>query len=301
MYLQYLKFICLVLCAFVFVGCAGVKSFPNTAQVGETVAIAAGWKHHFSRKDITVTFTPASGPDVTYNAGDPEIRAVINLYPDPLSSLVVSQENEADITPSARTYSNLINSNFTFGDKDYWQTVVFVDVPAISNGIATVMISNSMGETSTSDINVLSSTGVADEFDAEGSGPLVPNHLLSMERLDHYMASFSGGTKVPSAIELELNYSTLSGYLVNPRGDFKNLSWVDTGTSYKVIMLAANQPLGDMQDYKFYVAIVGGITGITALDVVPGTVKAFGVNGDPIAGVNATVVLVRGAAGLYDL
>ena len=79
MTLQRIKLFGLVLCALVFTGCAGVKSFPNTVQTGETVAIAAGWKKHFSRNDIQVTFTPASGPEVVYTSPDPRIQLLAQL------------------------------------------------------------------------------------------------------------------------------------------------------------------------------------------------------------------------------
>ena len=305
MTLQRIKLFGLVLCALVFTGCAGVKSFPNTVQTGETVAIAAGWKKHFSRNDIQVTFTPASGPEVVYTSPDPRIRSVVNLYPDPVSSLVVTPEVGVDVTPNATTYTNSLQSGFVrdaVGDnKDYWQTVVFVDVPAISNGIATVQVSNSHGETSTTEINVLPSSGEADEFNAQLSGPLNSSHLLMMERLDHYLVSFAGGAEVPHAIELDLDYANLnSGYLIKARGDLTSLSWSDTGTGYKAILMAANQPLGSLNDYKFYVAIASGLSCLTTVDVAPGSVQAFDSSGTVIPNVTATAVRVRGAAGLYE-
>jgi len=151
---------------------------------------------------------------------------------------------------------------------------------------------------STSDINVLATSGVADSFDAEGAGPLTSNMLLSMERLDHYVVSFDGGAEVPYAIELDMDYSLLSGYLINTRGDLKNLAWTDTGSGYKAILMTAGQPLTSIKDYKFYVAIGGGLTSLTTLDVAPGTVKAYDINGAPVTGVIAMVDLERGAAGL---
>ena len=217
-------------------GCSGVKTFPETVQIGETAAIAAGWKRHFSRDDITVTITPEFGAPVTYNAGHPSIRSVINLYADPLSSLIVSDEKNTDITNSAQTYAQQVQFNYTEGDKDYWQTVVFLDIPPISEGLATIQISNSNGETSSSTVNVVqgSGTGTAFGFEATGIGALTDFQLQAMERVDHYVVSFTGAT-IPHAVQLDLAYSSLNGYLVNPRGDLKNLSWTDTGSGYRVI------------------------------------------------------------------
>ena len=43
----------------------------------------------FTRENISVTITDADSNVFVYPAGDSRIRAVTNLYPDPLSSLVV--------------------------------------------------------------------------------------------------------------------------------------------------------------------------------------------------------------------
>ncbi|MFN2310416.1 MAG: hypothetical protein ABR553_12055, partial [Gammaproteobacteria bacterium] len=94
----------LCLCGALFMaGCAGTKTFHDYARAGDTVAVAAGWKHYFVRDNMTVTFTPSVGAPVSYLPSDLRIRTAINFYPDPLASAIVSRETGQDITPSART------------------------------------------------------------------------------------------------------------------------------------------------------------------------------------------------------
>lgn len=116
----------LMLSALVLGGCVGSQAFHEVARAGDTVAIAAGWKQNFTRQNITVTITPSVGNPIVYAPNDPAVRAVVNLYPDPVSSLVVSPEIGLDLTPYAQTYSGLIMDNVTSGDKDWWQTTVLL-------------------------------------------------------------------------------------------------------------------------------------------------------------------------------
>ena len=41
-------------------GCAGNKPFNDIARAGDTIAIGAGWKHQFSKEQLTVTITPST-------------------------------------------------------------------------------------------------------------------------------------------------------------------------------------------------------------------------------------------------
>ncbi|MDH5570794.1 MAG: hypothetical protein OEY89_03450, partial [Gammaproteobacteria bacterium] len=109
----------------VLASCSGVQTFQSSLRAGDTAAVAAGWKHNFSRDNITVTITPSVGEPIVYLPGNSAVRAVVNMYPDPLSSMVVSEATNQDITPFAQTYA--LGTNFyTAGDKDWWQTVVFL-------------------------------------------------------------------------------------------------------------------------------------------------------------------------------
>lgn len=72
-------------------------------------------------------------------------------------------------------------------------------------------------------------------------------------------------------------------YVINPRGDLKNVSWSSTGSGLRIlIMPAGDQPLGSMKDHKICVA--GGVANLGAQNV-----KAVDVNGNPVLGVTASV------------
>lgn len=299
---------CLVVLGFLFVvmGCSGVQTFPNRVSPGETVAVAAGWKHNYARNNITATITPSGGSPIPIMPE--QIRASINLYPDPLASLVLSNETGTNISPNSATFPIPMNTVFTGNDADWWQTTVFIDLPdkGLSPGLANITISNPQGESVTTTVTIVdpdpSFGGTKDIFNAELAGPLGDQHLKSLERVDHYVVSFSG-SEIPYAVQLDLDYANLTGYVVNPKGLSKNLSWTDNvgNSTYRVLLMPSNQVKGfrAMTDLKFYVAAVAGTQATASLSVVPGSVLAFDQNGDSVAGgVDVNVSLVHGAAGL---
>lgn len=289
----------LVLAAFLVTlsGCSSVQSFPERVRAGETVAIAAGWKHYFSRGNIAVTITPEAGVPLILRPED--IRASINLYPDPLSSLVLSQGTGSDVSLFSKSYGDVINGGFTGGDRDWWQTTVFVNIPPSTPvGNAVLTISNPEGESVSVTVNVVGSGGMPALFDAALLGPMNDIHLTTLERVDHYVVSFDGSV-VPYAVQLDLSYSNLSGYVINPKGDIKNISWADNAGRYRVILSPANQRgFRVLSDLKFYVAVTSGTRGLASVTTVPDSLLAFDRNGNPVTGISANVVLVKGVAGL---
>lgn len=271
-------------------GCAGARTFHEVARAGDTVAVAAGWKHYFRRDNITITITPSSGPSIVYSPNDPAVRAVVNLYPDPVSSIVVSPQIGQDLTPYARTYASLVDSSITQDDQDWWQTTVFIDLPTtLPTGMATIAITNPQSEGVSSQVDIVAGTGRPNEFQAVSNGPLSSNQLASLERVGHYVVNFSGGT-VPFAIQLDLRHDpdvdrggVGRAHVVNSRGDLKNAAWKDDGANLRVILTPAKGTvLGDMKDFKCYVA--GGIAGLQVVEV-----KAFDINGNPVMGVTASI------------
>ncbi|MHB8728986.1 MAG: hypothetical protein ACYC9K_08085 [Sulfuricaulis sp.] len=60
-------------------GCAGTAPLNTAYRAGDTVALGAGWKQHFDRNSLTVTFTGSDGSTTVYSPGDSRLRAVINL------------------------------------------------------------------------------------------------------------------------------------------------------------------------------------------------------------------------------
>jgi len=294
----------LVCFAFLFIisGCAGTHSFPNRVLAGETVTIGAGWKHDFSRNNVTVRFIPEVGSDVVYLPGDPAVRTILNLYPDPLSGMVVSQQVRADINPGSASHGDVINAAFTGNDNDWWQTTVFVDVPAsLPVGVTEVEITNQTGDIATSSIEIVGSGGVPDDFKAEFfSNGLTSFYFNSLERLDHYVITVNSVT-APSAIQLELAATDFTGYVTQGRGEAASLNWANNNNVYTVILTPTTATsTKKVQDFKVYIAITGGIAATADLSLV-GAVQAFDNNGDPINGVTASILLERGVAGLIDL
>jgi hypothetical protein len=295
----------LVLLVAVLAGCSGTRTFHDYARAGDTVAIGAGWKHHMQRDNIQVTITDAgSPPTVTvYSPGAPAVRGSINFYPDPISSLVISDRIGQHVTPSSLQYANLINQQSTNYDRDWWETVIFVDLPdSMALGDATIDIvdlNSPASETASSVVTIVpddtgtGAGGTANLFSAKLPPfvfNMVDSHFRSMERVEHYTVSFSGPT-VPHAIQIDLLHDQDQAhggtggvpYVVNPTGHIKNVSWAPTGTSgtaTRVIMTPAEY--GEkltMNDFKFYIA--GGVKNLSL-----GSIEAFDINGDLITDMN---------------
>jgi len=292
----------------VAIGCAGTRTFHEVARAGDTVALGAGWNHNFTPDNLTVTITPFGSAPIVYTAGDPvgpgdpAIRAVTNMYVDPLSSLVISRQTNQDLTPFAgSTYAWSIDNNFTAGDKDWWQTVVFIDLPQTlpdlspyPTGTTTIVIDGG-GETATSSVEIVGAGGTASTFSASGPGPLNATQLDALRRVDHFTVDFSG-TTVPHAIQIDLihdpdadNGGAGYAYVVNPIGYIKNATWSDDGANLRVILTPTRDAeITSLTDFKFYVA--GGVTGLQfPLGGTTGIVQAFDSNGNPVADITATV------------
>jgi len=74
---------------FVLSCCGGVNTFTTFAQSESTISFPAGWRQGFTKDNITVTITGSVSTVTIYPPGDPHIRAVTNMHPDPVSSLVI--------------------------------------------------------------------------------------------------------------------------------------------------------------------------------------------------------------------
>lgn len=97
--------------------------------------------------------------------------------------------------------------------------------------------------------------------------------------------TFTGST-IPDSIQIDMTRTAGVGvpWVTQTRGDLKNLSWRDDGTSNMRVILSTNHgaPLNDIKGFKFYVA--GGVTGLEITNVV-----AYDVSGTPISDINADV------------
>jgi len=289
----YVKFLCILSCLLTLGGCIGAKTFHQVARAGDTVAVAAGQIKNFTKDDITVTVWPSNwdsgGSPIIYGPGNPAIRAVVNLYPDPVSSLLVSMETQQDLTPNAQQYGGVVKFQTPNSEKDWWTTAVFIDLPTnLPVGTTQIEITDPAGEYATSDVEIVSGAGTPNTFSSTW-GDLNANQLASLGRVSHFTIDFAGSTS-PFAIEMNLSHDpdvdhggSGRAYVINPRGDLKNVSWSDTGTNLRVIISPAkDQALSNIHDYKFYVA--GGVTNLAVQNV-----KAVDVDGNNVSGVTASI------------
>lgn len=284
-----------VLSTFLLFGCSGVKTFHQVAQVGDTVAVATGWQPNFSRDKINVYVYASDNTEMIFGPDDPSIRAVVNMYPDPVSSIVVSRRTGQNITSDAVTYGNT-TATFANNQEDWFQTIVFFDLPLtlpggvpFPTGTTYVGVAEAADPNNTyieSRFNLVAGTGERHDFESFGAGTLDRKKLAVLERASYFDVTFSG-TTLPHAIQLELTHDTGVGqaYAVNPISGMKNISWSDDGSVLKVILMPSEDGLiTDFTDFRFYVA--GGITNLTNVSGV----QAFDINGSPVSGVSVSVV-----------
>ena len=283
-----IKKLATMLSVFLIAGCAGTQTFNQYAKSGETVAIATGYQPDWSRDNISVWVQEQGGTYVQYPANDPRIRAVVNFYPDPLSSLVVSNRTEQDVTPFAEGYGNALNNGFTSGDRDWYQTVVFFDLPDPMNfGTADLYIeevanTNNFVETT---LEIVGTGGSPHSFGTNAGGPLQRVHMAALERASHYAVTLSDSGTVPYAVQMDFTHDTGVGkaYVVEPISGVKNISWTDDGSTLRVVILPAEETsVRTIDDFKFYVA--GGVT-----NLAPISTQAFNIDGVTVTGVSPTV------------
>lgn len=282
-------------------GCGGTVPLNTAYRAGDTVALGAGWQQNFDRSSLTVTITGSDGVPVVYQPGAPAIRAIVNLYPDPLSYIVVGTRTGLSTNYNqGSTYGYTVNTAFTNYDPDWWETSVFVDLPStLPVGTANVTLQSASGASyGPIPVQIIAGQGSPSPFSAEILGDMTPTQLQSMERAPKYTVNFSGGSTLAAALQVDLTHSPASSvggtgtpFVVNPRGEMKNISWTDDGTHLRVILLTSGD--GTTKDpsltkyqwkyFKFYVT--GGITNLLVTNV-----KAYDSAGNPITGVTATAM-----------
>ena len=285
--------------------CVGTQTFTPAARPGDTIALAVGWQKNLARQNVTVTITDALGAVTTYVPNDTHVRGIVNMYPDPASRAIVGTMTNQDLGYQATNTGNLVNGFVTNAptgehDNDWWQTTMLLDLPTtLATGTATIAIADSAGASiQASNITVVPGTGGSNGFQvyAPWGGALSllstwPPLLGSMERADRYTVTFStyqdvnGHYVIPHSMQIQFTHTPNVGktWVVNPRGDIKNVIWRDDGTHLTVILTPTQgTTLTQMLDYKFYLA--GGITGLIQTGL-----KAYDVNGNPMMGVTASI------------
>lgn len=286
-------------------GCAAVSTFSTAARPGDTVALATGWNQNVNRANLTAVITDSQGTVVPYSAGDSRVRAVVRLYPDPVSRLMVETatgQSNGMALMNGPLIGQTINERYTFSDADWNQMVVYLDLPStLAEGIATIALSGPSGPLTngTSDdtpqgqpvivspikVNVLPGVGSSNSFRTQGSGSASLS-LPLLERRSYYTVTFTGST-IPDAIQIDLTHpaGTAIPWVVNPRGDLKNAAWhADGSTNLRVILTTSHgEPLADMKHFKFYVASGIPLAGLLSV----ANVAAYDAMGNPVDGVTA--------------
>ena len=281
-------------------GCTSVQNFGLTARPGETIAITLGYQPELTRENTQITITDAGNNQTTYTASSPQYRALINIYPDPVSKMIVNKETGLGATNAA----DLVEGIITYGDKEYTEKLLILDLPdSMVPGTATISITDGLDqpiinpygnagkEISDMYVEVLagSGSGIQDAFQNQEVLNILPAYLRAQERAPHYKVTFQG-SEIPHAIQVEMthdadldNGDTGRAYVVNPRGDIKNILWADDGYNLKVILVPTHaQNMSNMSDFKFYIA--GGLTGLSINQY-----HAYDINGEPVQGVTPKV------------
>lgn len=285
-------------------GCAGTQTFGTAARAGDTVTLAVGWLTNLKRQNLSVTVTPSSGPAIT----NVPVRAVINLYPDPSSGLIVGTQTKQNLGNNDQFTGDRINWFLTNRDAEWMQSTILLDLPppaSLPPGNATITVVDSAGATIRPiAITVLPGTGSSDLFHVVHpfypgiydfdllSG--YPGAFKSLEHAARYLVKIAsykvnGVDVIPHALQVEFTRTAGVGkpWVVNPRGDIKSVFWSDDGTNLKVMVMPTNGKTllpdeGGLINQKFYIA--GGITGLSQP-----TVKAYDINGNLMTGISATV------------
>jgi hypothetical protein len=278
---------------FLIGACASLKPFHEYARAGDSIAIPVGKQPEFNRDNITVTITPSSGSPLVLAATDPAVRAVINFYPDPVSSILVSNDINEDITSGAQLYHEL-TYNTAAQENDWFQTIVFLDIPAgIPTGQAQIAISIPGGPTHTSTIQIIDGVGTANGYNAYFEGAtlkLNEDMLRSLSRVSHTVVDVVSAT-LPYAVEMTFTHDpdiTIGGTgkysVINPTSGRKTLQWSDDGTNLKVILLEAHAgSISEVKDFKYYIAG-------SASNLQLNSVNGYDSTGAEISGVSASLV-----------
>jgi len=274
-------------------GCAAVKTFSVAARPGDTVALATGWNQPVNRNNITAQFTDANGVVVTYAPGSTGIRTVVQLYPDPVSKLMVEYATGQTSGTGLMYGPGIgydIDNNITNSDADWSQTVVYLDLPTtLAEGAANISLFGPNGSLTASPITVevIAGTGVRNYFQTQ-NGVNATGSLPLLERRKYYTVTFSGPT-IPDSIQVDLTRpaGTAIPWVVNTRGDLKNVTWRDDGATNLRVMLSPSHgvPLADMKHYKFYVASGVPLAGLLTV----ASVVAYDASGYPVPDIVAEV------------
>jgi len=248
-------------------------------------------KPNFNKDNISITITPSSGLPIVLSSDDPAIRGIINLYPDPISSMKISPQLNQDITPSARAYAD--TTRFTAnGNNDWYQTSVFMDLPiSLPVGLTQIEITNGLGSSHSATLDIIEGIGQPNTFSTDSSAVDLDKAMFdSLARISHKTFNLQSEI-LPSAVELLFEYPADMPerirdkiFVVNPLGERKNLHWSNVGVNLKILITESKGGVIDnINDYKFY------ITGTASNYLTFVSLQGFDIDGYPISGITHTL------------
>ncbi len=288
-------------------GCIGLKTFPQAARGGDTVALAVGSADGMSRANTTAIFVSDSAPNSPINLTS-GIRGIFRLYGDKASSVYTVGSNTHYIIDTS--------------GHEPWVTIMVVDLPpGLPTGSGQVRITSTASyPTIGSHINnrsisleIIPGTGVSSDLPYEfGVGSSMPGDLTQMEALPYaqVMPIFPSSTSWPTygAIEIKLHVPTSAGTALGSgnlrvliddmsvsTASYPNTSYRHDNNQDLTVMLLS--PTGKLQYYEARFSIVPrkDSTTIISFTSTPTIISAryFDINGNQIAGPATSEFLVQ--------
>ena len=289
--LKWLLCVIITLAASLQAGCSGLQTFTHTARAGDTIAVTfPGSYINANRNNATVTIKDSANAQTVYMPGDSNVRAIFNLYPDPVSYLTVGTETNQNFRGHELELTWYADAAAGWS-RDWFQTVAFLDLPpTLAQGNATVTIDVN-GSKYNSTVKIIAGTGASHNFDVQYQPPYITGdeRLQSLERAPYYKISLSGTAsdlaRVQAIDAVFLHDSDVDNggvgkaHVVAARGDITSLHWSDNGIDLHVI-LSPTRTSVDHPDRSFMFYVTGGIAGLTLQELT-----AIDANGDVVAGV----------------
>ncbi len=239
-------------------------------RAGDTIALRLGYQERVFREEVALTIVTGRGVSATYAPGDPRIRAVVNVYPDPVARAFVDPDLRGAAVDRQR---------------DRWETVLHFDLPLdVEAGVASVIVTRDGVALTDAPLTV----EILPRAETLATPPPalrdVDDPLLALERAAHAVVSFTGSS-VPHSIQLELRHQpgATPTRVVNAAADVKTAVWVDDGRMLRVLLTPTTaDTLASLSDFGFYVT--GSIVDLEVTSVV-----AYDVRGNRLPDVQARV------------
>lgn len=281
-------------------GCTGLQTFTNAARAGDTISIiynvGDGGTRNSSRDNTTIVIVDSAGTTTKYYPGDTNVKAILNLYPDPASYVVVGTESMQNFRTSEQSIGNTNAHIGAGGNKDWFQTVAYFDLPtnmALGEATVTAVVD---GNSASSTVEILAGTGVPQSFEGYPYTSTAPplDRFQSFERSPFTSVVIRGPDQATvntvQALDIKFthdpdidNGGQGRAHIANPRGDITSINWKDNGTLLHVVITPTNEQfVNTYSNIKFY--ITGGITGLAIQSIT-----AVDINGTPVPGITALI------------